>query len=110
MSKIFIVEDDLTLRGELIKLLHTHKHECDFTDDFEHAIDDVLKAEPDLLLLDVNLPYFDGYHVCRAIREQSKPSHHHSYQQKHRNGRTDGHAFRRRRFYRQTLQSSDFIG
>lgn len=69
---IFIVEDDLVLRDELGKLLSSYGYKCSDTDDFENIIDIIIKKEPDLVLLDINLPYFDGYHICRELRKKSE--------------------------------------
>ncbi len=71
MSKIFIVEDDDKIRKELAVFLERYGYECSFSDDFKNIIDIVLDESPDLMLLDINLPYFDGYHICREIRKVS---------------------------------------
>ena len=39
--------------------------------DFENIINNIFKDSPDLILLDINLPYYDGYYICREIRKQS---------------------------------------
>lgn len=69
--EIFIVEDDLVLRDELGKLLSSYGYKCSETDDFENIIEIIIEKEPDLVLLDINLPYFDGYHICRELRKKS---------------------------------------
>ena len=69
---IFIVEDDLVLRDELGKLLSSYGYKCSSTDDFENIIEIIINNGPDLVLLDINLPYFDGYHVCRELRKKSE--------------------------------------
>lgn len=71
MAKVFIVEDDRLLRKELENLLSAYGHECVHTDEFEHIVEKVLEANVDLVLLDINLPYYDGYYVCREVRQQS---------------------------------------
>jgi DNA-binding response OmpR family regulator len=71
MDKIFIIEDDHKLREELSKLLHAYGFQSSFSDDFENMIDVALNEEAQLILLDVNLPFYDGYHVCREIRKRS---------------------------------------
>lgn len=69
---IFIIEDDIVLRDELSKLLISYGYDCSFLDsNFEHVAKKVIDASPDLLLLDVNLPSVDGYHICREIRKCS---------------------------------------
>jgi len=69
--KIYVIEDDKTLRAELVKLLTSYGYECNYDDDFTNIISIVLSAKPDLILLDINLPYYDGYYVCREIRKIS---------------------------------------
>ncbi|MCY6369390.1 response regulator transcription factor [Clostridium ganghwense] len=71
MPKIFIIEDDVTLRGEISKLLNNYGYKCSYSDDFENIVEETLKTNPNLILLDINLPYYDGYHVCREIRKRS---------------------------------------
>lgn len=71
MAKIFIVEDDIRLREELKQLLSSYGHQCVESDDFEHIVDKILEEKPNLVLLDINLPYYDGYYICRALRERS---------------------------------------
>ena len=69
--KIYIIEDDKKLRAELVKLLSAYKYDCSFDDDYENIISLALEKQPHLILLDVNLPVFDGYYICREIRKQS---------------------------------------
>lgn len=71
MNRIFIIEDDQLLRIELAKLLETYGYTCEVSDDFERIITVALAAKADLILLDINLPYYDGHHVCREIRRHS---------------------------------------
>ena len=71
MSRIFIIEDDATYRNELVKLLSRYGYTGIVSDDFENIVLEVLSTAPDLIILDINLPYFDGFHICREIRKQS---------------------------------------
>ena len=70
MNKIFIIEDDQVLREELMKLLVSHGYICSFSDDFENIIEHALNESPDLILLDLSLPYYDGHHICKEIRKK----------------------------------------
>lgn len=73
MSKIYIVEDDTIIRRELEKLLTACGYVCEtYEGDYTNVTASVLAASPELLLLDVNLPFLDGYHVCREIRKESQ--------------------------------------
>ena len=68
---IYIVEDDPQIRAQLCLLLEKYGYCCLAPDSFENVAQSVLKAAPHLVLLDINLPLYDGYHVCREIRAQS---------------------------------------
>lgn len=69
--KLFIIEDDIVLRTELISLLESYSYSCETSDDFKNIVSVVIEAKPDLILLDINLPYCDGYYICREIRKVS---------------------------------------
>lgn len=70
-KKIFIIEDDIKIRKELCILLSKYGYECQSTDNYLHVVSEALASNSQLILLDVNLPYFDGYHICREIRKVS---------------------------------------
>lgn len=70
--KIYIIEDDKVLRTELMKLLCSYGYHCDYSEDWQNIIQLALQSSPDLILLDINLPLFDGFHICREIRKQSE--------------------------------------
>lgn len=69
--KIFVVEDETEICKELSVLLQKYGYAYESSSDFAHITDHILKAEADLVLLDINLPYQDGYTICREIRKQS---------------------------------------
>ena len=71
MSKIIIIEDTETIREELKTFLIRYDYEVVAPTNFENIISETLSEEPDLILLDINLPVFDGYYICREIRKQS---------------------------------------
>ena len=71
MSKIVIIEDTETIREELKTFLMRYGYEVVALTNFENIINDTLKEEPDLILLDINLPVTDGYFICREIRKKS---------------------------------------
>lgn len=68
---IFLVEDDLRLRVELAALLERYGYRCLTTTDFSQVDRQILDSGAGLVLLDLGLPQFDGYHVCRAVRQHS---------------------------------------
>lgn len=72
MERIFIVEDEPRLRRELSSVLEKNGYECILTDDFEHVTEQILKASPDLVLLDLSLPIHDGFYICRSLRSVSE--------------------------------------
>ena len=55
-----------------MKLLNSYGYECAYSDDWQNIIQLALQESPDLILLDINLPLFDGFHICREIRKQSE--------------------------------------
>lgn len=69
---LFIIEDDRVLRTELMKLLCSYGYQCDYSEEWQSIVQIALQASPDLILLDINLPLFDGFHICREIRKQSE--------------------------------------
>lgn len=71
MSKILIVEDDKKLRKELKIFLEKNGYEVKILEEFENAIQDILRENADLILLDINLPYTDGEYICKEIRKVS---------------------------------------
>ena len=72
MSKIFIVEDEKTIREELSIFLSRYGYEIEAPENFENIIEDIKKSNSDLILLDINLPIFDGYYICREVRKFSE--------------------------------------
>lgn len=70
--KIAIIEDDLMLAGQISQLLSRYGYDCAEMRDFSAIDAHVAADEPDLILLDVNLPRYDGFYWCRTLREQTK--------------------------------------
>ncbi|MBS5981391.1 MAG: response regulator transcription factor [Clostridium butyricum] len=71
MRKIMIIEDEVIIREELKSFLSKYNYEVIAPSDFENVIEFILNENPDLILLDINLPIFDGYYICREIRKTS---------------------------------------
>ena len=69
--RIFIIEDDSVIREELARFLEKYGYDCETTEDFRHADAQALASGADLILLDVGLPFQDGYQICRRIRARS---------------------------------------
>lgn len=71
MEHIFIIEDELKLREELCTMITRNGYSCETIDDFNNVIEKVFKVNPDLILLDINLPMYDGFYICKEIRKTS---------------------------------------
>ncbi|WP_080797502.1 response regulator transcription factor [Arabiibacter massiliensis] len=71
MARIFVVEDDASLRGELMRLLELQGHEPLGCTGFDRVVDDILAAAPDCVVLDLKLPGTSGHAVCRDLRRAS---------------------------------------
>jgi len=71
MEKIFIIEDDIKIREELSLFLSRNGYDCETTENFKNLVESVNNSNAQLVLLDINLPYVDGYHVCKEIRKTS---------------------------------------
>jgi len=71
-AKILIIEDDAVIRTELKILLEKYGYCALTTEDFGNAARYVADSAPHLVLLDINLPVYDGYYICKEIRKTSK--------------------------------------
>lgn len=71
MDKILIVEDDEKLREELKIFLDRNGYDTVILDKFDNPVEDILKINPNLVLLDINLPFFDGEYICKELRKKS---------------------------------------
>lgn len=68
--KIFIVEDDPSIRNGLSDVLVFNGYEVDSEEDGRKGLDKILGNYFDLVLLDVMLPSMDGFTICRQVREE----------------------------------------
>lgn len=71
MARLFIVEDDASLRENLVRMLKLKGHECLCCESFANAAVEALAACPDCILLDLSLPGAYGHEICRSIRQGS---------------------------------------
>ena len=71
MKKILIVEDDKDISIELKALLENSGYETSILTDFKNASDEILRNEPDLVLLDINIPYMNGEMLLRDLRQKT---------------------------------------
>lgn len=69
---ILIVEDDLPLANELKEYLGKWGYQISLISDFSNVWKECVDINPDLILMDINLPFYDGFYWCFKIREYSK--------------------------------------
>lgn len=72
MHKILIVEDDEIIRNSIKDYIETWGLNAAFVEDFKNVIEKVVDYDPQLILLDISLPFYNGYHWCSEIRKISK--------------------------------------
>ncbi len=70
--RIFIVEDDLKIAQLLAGTLEKYQYEVAIVKDFEQVVEECITYKPHLVLLDINLPVYDGYYWCRQLRQYTK--------------------------------------
>lgn len=72
MRKIIIIEDDEVIRDELQSFLQRYGYEVKAPLDMDNIINYIESENAELILLDINLPMYDGYYICREIRKTSE--------------------------------------
>lgn len=68
---ILLIEDDITLFGELKERLNQWSYHVIGINDFSKVLQEYTETKPDLVIIDIQLPKFDGFHWCRMIRTHS---------------------------------------
>lgn len=71
MYKILLVEDDIDLAKETLIALEKWGFKVNLIDNFENIIEEFIYIKPEVVLLDVNLPLYNGFYWCEKIREIS---------------------------------------
>lgn len=71
MTKIKIIEDDLSIANELKEILDRAGYLVEVTEDFSNILDQIRKEQPNLILLDINLPRINGEVLLQQIRKES---------------------------------------
>lgn len=71
MQKIMIIEDEITICNELVELLENNNYKAIILNDFKNALAEILKYKPDLILLDVNIPFINGEVLLQNLRKTS---------------------------------------
>ena len=72
MYKILIVEDDMVIAKAIKSHLETWGYEVEYITDFNEVMSTFVSFDPQLVLLDISLPYINGYTLCSEIRKLSK--------------------------------------
>jgi len=72
MFKIMIVEDDLTIAKAISDHLGKWGYDVTYLTDFRNVADQVIRRQPQLVLLDISLPFYNGFYWCSEIRKVSK--------------------------------------
>lgn len=70
--KIYIVEDDAAIAKAVARHIEGWGCETMLAQDFKNIVDEFLRFDPQLVLMDITLPCYDGYHWCSEIRKVSK--------------------------------------
>ena len=72
MYNILIVEDDRTIAGAMKKHIESWGFNARCAEDFRNIMEEFADFNPQLVLLDISLPFFNGYHWCSEIRKFSR--------------------------------------
>lgn len=70
--RIYIIEDDAKIASLLAETLKKYQYEVQIVKNFEEIVEECLAFSPHLILLDINLPSYDGYYWCRQLRQYTK--------------------------------------
>ena len=71
MYRIFLVEDDSVIAGEMKRVIDSWGFETKCAEDFRSVLEEFSAFDPHLVLLDLALPFYIGYHWCTEIRRTS---------------------------------------
>ena len=71
MYRIMIVEDDTALAGAIQKQIESWGNEVHCVQDFQNVLSEFVEYDPHLVLMDIMLPFYNGYHWCSEIRRVS---------------------------------------
>ena len=71
MYRILIVEDDEVIAGAIEREIKSWGYEAKQAEDFEHVLKEFTEFHPQLVLLDIGLPFYNGFYWCSEIRKLS---------------------------------------
>lgn len=72
MYRILIVEDDRTIAEMLASHLEKWSYEAEYVQDFKNILEQFTKYDPQLVIMDIGLPFYNGFYWCQEIRKISK--------------------------------------
>lgn len=72
MYKIMLIEDDMTIANAVADHLLKWGYEAKYITDFQDIKEEVIRFDPHLILLDIYLPFYNGFYWCSEIRQISK--------------------------------------
>ena len=72
MYRILIIEDDMTIAEAVRKHMESWGYEARCVEDFKNVMAEFAVFSPQMVLLDISLPFFNGYHWCTQIRQVSR--------------------------------------
>lgn len=72
MYRVFLVEDDDSIAGAITKRLSDWEFEVRRADDYRDITEEFKAFDPHIVLLDISLPFYNGFHWCGEIRRFSK--------------------------------------
>ncbi|MGQ7369121.1 response regulator transcription factor [Streptococcus suis] len=72
MQKILVIEDDKTISQLVAKNLINWGYQVQEVKDFQMVLEQMEEFQPQLILLDIGLPFFNGYYWCQEIRKTSR--------------------------------------
>lgn len=71
MYKILIIEDDLAIAKSLSSHLEKWNYETTYVKDFKNVMEQFASFNPQLVILDIGLPFYNGFYWCQEIRKIS---------------------------------------
>lgn len=72
MKRILIIEDNLELQNELKLLLDNNGYEGVILKDFSRVLEEIVRQNPELILLDIHIPNVSGEYILKELRKQSE--------------------------------------
>ena len=71
MEKVLIIEDDLYIREELESIFEKRGYVVESITNFNNTLEDIKKSNPDLIVLDLNLPGMSGFEICKSLKQRT---------------------------------------